>query len=312
MKIFISSPQVSLANYRKAIKESLEKMSFDDIFLSEYHNSRSRSPMEVCMENVKDCDIFILLLGNKYGTILEDSAISVTEMEFDKAKELKKDIIVFKLKGEVEEIEPRQNEFIRKISGFKDGLFWGKEIESEVELEKRVGQDIIKHLESKLKDANKYKKALTSGTESELKFRGHKTVELPANGVKDVLFLKSRINYSHEAGAAYLMKIMVNDKPITARYLLNKSLIFKIKDGRESPWFNSENKCWMVFYSSNFKDNYFHERYKVINGDPYIFAFDLSDFRKLNEKYKITIEHAGTDDDPSFRNSLIIDDLKVL
>ena len=69
MKIFISSPQVSLEEYRKAIKVSLEELGFDDIFLSEYHGSRSQSPIEVCMENIEKCEIFILLLGNKYGTI---------------------------------------------------------------------------------------------------------------------------------------------------------------------------------------------------------------------------------------------------
>jgi hypothetical protein len=310
MKFFISSPQVSLENYRKAVKDSLERMGFDEIFLSEYESSKSKSPMDVCIENVEKCEIFILLLGDKYGSVPKGLAISVTEMEFNKAEELKKDIIVFKLKKEV--IEQKQKEFIQKISEFTEGYFWGKEIEDDVELKKRVCKDIMKHLTSKLKEANKYEEALLSDKEEEIKFKGHKTFKIPANDVKDVLFLKSRINYSHEAGGWYLMRITVNDKPLTARHLLNKSLIIRIMDGREFPCFNSENGCWMIFYSSNFKDNYFQGKYKAIDGDPYTFGFDLSDIGKINGEYQIKIEHAGTDDDQSFRNSIIISDVKIL
>ena len=128
-----------------------------------------------------------------------------------------------------------------------------------------------------------------------------------------LLYLKARINFSHEAGSANLMRLMVNNEFLKANDLINKPPLKRYIDGRENLWFDQTNDSWSLSFSPNFKDNYFHKRYKVITGDPYIFIFDLSNIsKKDNNKYEIQIEHTGSIHGPDAqKNSVIIQDLCV-
>jgi hypothetical protein len=100
--------------------------------------------------------------------------------------------------------------------------------------------------------------------------------EQARDGKNNILYLMARINFSHEAGSASLMRIKVNDEYLLDIDLVNKSPIKIIADGRVRKWFDRMNNSWQVLFSPNFKDNYYHSKYKVVNGDPYIFIFDLS------------------------------------
>ena len=138
------------------------------------------------------------------------------------------------------------------------------------------------------------------------------TTKESAPNDRNVLFLKARINYSHEAGSMYLMRIRVNGEFLREKHLVNKSPIKKIMDGREHPWFSSEYDSWTICYSPDFKANYFHRRYKVLNGDPYIFVFDLSAIRKKEgNKYEIVVEHNGLEGNEAYKNSIIVRDIGV-
>ena len=127
------------------------------------------------------------------------------------------------------------------------------------------------------------------------------------------LYLMARINYSHEAGSAPLMRIKVNDEYLLDIDLVNKSPIKIIADGRVRNWFERMHNSWQVLFSPNFKDNYFHSIYKVVSGDPYIYIFDLSKIKPIDDnRFKIVIEHIGNlHGDPAHNNSLIIKDLNI-
>ena len=73
------------------------------------------------------------------------------------------------------------------------------------------------------------------------------------------------------------------------------------------------NNSWQELFSPNFKDNYYHSKYKVVNGDPYIFIFDLSKIKHDKDvHYKIVIEHIGNlYGHASHNSSLIIKDLNI-
>jgi len=310
MKTFVSSPVRDMEEKRKIVKESLVALSFPDVFLSESDKSQSRSSFEVCLQEVERRDLFILLLGRRYGWIPKGFDRSVTEIEFDKAREKGKDIIVFKL--DYFDREPEQEEFIKRVGDFTDGRFWGKKIENCDELRRRVIQDIASHLWVKAQDADKYFTARKNIEETEIQFQKYKEIPRQGNDDRNLLFLKARINYPREAGSWYLMKILVNGQILRAETLINKYFLKKINDGRESPWFNPQNDSWKLCYSPNFKNNYYHPIYKVINGDPYIFVFDLLNIRRENRDYKIRIEHVGTTENEAFRNSILISDIRIL
>ncbi|MFC1490346.1 hypothetical protein ACFL6K_03960 [Candidatus Latescibacterota bacterium] len=136
---------------------------------------------------------------------------------------------------------------------------------------------------------------------------------LEAKDDPPLLFLRARINYNYESGSQYLMKIIVNGKVLNSTTLINKPEIKKYIGGREWQWYNTGNQSWFLSYSPNFKSNYFNHFYKVINGDPYIFIFDLSSIEaQKDNKYEVIIQHNGMTGHEAYRNSLIVKDVVIL
>ena len=139
-----------------------------------------------------------------------------------------------------------------------------------------------------------------------------KTIIKGRKGI-NILAMKARIHYTHEAGSQYLLRIYVNNTVITEDDLINKPKTEIIRDGREFPWYNPTNKSWRIPYSPSFISNYFHERYKVMNGDPYILMFDISHIKKKNGNgYEIVIQHNGMKGNEAYMNSVIIDNLELI
>lgn len=139
----------------------------------------------------------------------------------------------------------------------------------------------------------------------------NKTIE--AKDDQNLLIFKARINFDHEAGNQYLLRVKVNGIPITADRLVNKPALKILNDSREWPWFNPNNNSWSLSYSPNFRENYFHFRYKVVNGDPYIFIFNLSGIpKKKDNKYEVIFEHNGMTGNEAYKNSIIVKDYDTI
>lgn len=104
IKIFVSGNQEELKNERRTIKDLIVNHptlnDFFDIFIFEDSPARSSSPVSTYLKEVQNSDIYIGLLGNKYGVKGEDG-FSPTEREFRRFIEFNpiKDVLVF-IKGE--------------------------------------------------------------------------------------------------------------------------------------------------------------------------------------------------------------------
>ena len=86
LKIFLSSNQSEFQLERLMIKEFIEKTpiysELFDIFIFEYVPADGASPKEIYLDEVKRSDIYIGLIGEKYGKI-HKNGLSATEEEFD-------------------------------------------------------------------------------------------------------------------------------------------------------------------------------------------------------------------------------------
>lgn len=164
-----------------------------------------------------------------------------------------------------------------------------------------------------ISEAVRYEKPDLEGKNlREIKFNETKPFEFNAIDNEDLLFLRARIHYRHEAGSTQLMRIKVNGKTLKGPDLINQQLYKKIADGRKHFWFNDDLNAWSVCYSPNFKQNYYHKAYRVINGDPYTYMFNLSRIGSDKEnKYRVEIEHIGGENE-AFQNSIIAHDVKIL
>ncbi len=124
IEILISSVIKGYEDIRKKLKENLINTNLFEVKLSEHEVSQSISSLKLCEELAKNCGIFLLILGKRYGTKIEGGNISVTEFEFNVA--LKNDsnkILVFIEKLDKDKIEVDQRAFIQKVTDLRKGFF---------------------------------------------------------------------------------------------------------------------------------------------------------------------------------------------
>lgn len=90
--VFLSSTIKDLADLRSAVKFWLEENGFE-VFASEwpdFPHRLDRPAVEAALAPIGDCDYYILIIGTRAGTIVEDTGLSVTRTEFRRARELRR------------------------------------------------------------------------------------------------------------------------------------------------------------------------------------------------------------------------------
>jgi hypothetical protein len=123
-----------------------------------------QSVAQLCRERVRGCQVYVGLLGTRYGSAVQDEPnVSYTELEFDTATEAKLDRLVFLLDTDVAvagipppklidtEWGPRQEAFRRRVTDsglvvakFADPATLGQLVERslrDAELKSRPGAD---------------------------------------------------------------------------------------------------------------------------------------------------------------------------
>ena len=117
-KIFISSVQKEFAKERKQlakyIRNDIILKNFFDVFLFEEVPAQEQTPSEVYLNEVRESDIYLGLLGSAYGNV-NTQGISATEQEYDESGKQNKVRICFILnKHKINDV--RQEAFIKKVS----------------------------------------------------------------------------------------------------------------------------------------------------------------------------------------------------
>lgn len=92
--IFISSTYEDLKSFRSAIWDLLG--SYDvDVRGMEKFGARTEAPLVTCISEVEQCDIFACIIAYRIGSIDEGTGKSYTQLEYERASELKKEILVY-------------------------------------------------------------------------------------------------------------------------------------------------------------------------------------------------------------------------
>ncbi|MCZ2847422.1 DUF4062 domain-containing protein [Modestobacter sp. VKM Ac-2978] len=122
MKVFISSVTYALKAERDALAAQLKVVAPYEPVRFEDFTAQGRSSREACLAGVEACDVYVLLLGPRYGDPLPDTGKAPTEEEFEHARRLGKEILAF-VKDIDEEDEPRQAEFKARVQSYVNGYF---------------------------------------------------------------------------------------------------------------------------------------------------------------------------------------------
>jgi len=92
--VFISSTYRDLIPHRDVIWKVLQ--NFDvKITGMEAFGARRSNPLDTCFEEVKGSDIYIGVISMAYGSVDEITGKSYTQLEYEKAKELGLDILIY-------------------------------------------------------------------------------------------------------------------------------------------------------------------------------------------------------------------------
>lgn len=154
LRIMISSTIEDLAQERAAVDSAIRDFRFER-FRSESMGSLSRSPEQVCDEMAKECDLFILIVGEKYGWIIPHLSISVTEREFQVAKnDNPGKILVYEKSLNPNTREPPADRLLKDATDFTTGYFRAAPFENTTELVKRVKDDIAIWISSQIREGS--------------------------------------------------------------------------------------------------------------------------------------------------------------
>ncbi|MEO8100665.1 MAG: DUF4062 domain-containing protein [Acidobacteriota bacterium] len=86
-KVFLSSVAIGLETFRDAAFAAINGLDGYHCVRMEDFGARTVSPAEFCVQAVKSCDIFIGIIGQRYGSCAPESSMSFTELEYRAATE---------------------------------------------------------------------------------------------------------------------------------------------------------------------------------------------------------------------------------
>jgi hypothetical protein len=95
-QVFISSTFSDLSNQRKEAIAAVYEAGHIPIALENFPPT-SAGNIQVIRRAMEQCQIFVLILGHRYGKLLPDGSMSYTEYEYDLAQEYKLHTLIFAL-----------------------------------------------------------------------------------------------------------------------------------------------------------------------------------------------------------------------
>ena len=140
-KIFISSTIVDLPNERKAALKAVEKVGGFPVMSEFTMEAQSTDSLTACLSKVMESDIYVLILGGRYGWQPEGKE-SITEMEYQTARNKDIPIIVF---NTTYPKEPLQKAFENKVNPD----FFRKSVQDAFELQYELEKSLKNEIDKK-------------------------------------------------------------------------------------------------------------------------------------------------------------------
>src|SRR5215217_3936163 len=100
-RVYISSTYKDLKEHREKVIDFFQKFPEKfDLIAMEGYVAENITPLARCLQDVGSCDIYILIIGKRYGYIPDDPAVnpkrySITQLEYETARQNGKIVFVF-------------------------------------------------------------------------------------------------------------------------------------------------------------------------------------------------------------------------
>ena len=147
--VFISSTFEDLEEYRKEIWQLLSQYNVNVLGMEQF-GARKETPLETCINEVQRSDIYVGIIAQRLGSIEPNSNKSYTQLEYEKAVNLDKEILIYLIDEKNALIHPQHNDYGEKheqLNNFKQLLKEKHTVDFF-----RDPKDIIGKLKSRLSD----------------------------------------------------------------------------------------------------------------------------------------------------------------
>lgn len=141
MKIFVSSVMNGFDDYREAAFAAIRSLDHSVIRAEDFPATTTPSRI-ACLQGVREADLVILILGDRYGWSETESGISPTHEEFREAAAEGK-VIPFVQSGVNR--DPEQQKFVNEVENYDTGMHRGQTFETPEDLRTEVTRAIARH-----------------------------------------------------------------------------------------------------------------------------------------------------------------------
>jgi uncharacterized protein DUF4062 len=145
-RVMISSTIKDLDEERRAADRALAGLNLDG-WRSETILRPRYAPKVLCERWAKQCNLFILIIGERYGHIIKSTGKSVVEFEYDVAYRADREKILVYLKEHVKR-EPQLEEFVERLKDFERGHVIGS-FDTHEGLSEKIQNDVAEWLDER-------------------------------------------------------------------------------------------------------------------------------------------------------------------
>lgn len=94
LRVFVSSTYEDMIEYRDAVSEALNSIEQLPVGMEHFVASPEKS-LEVCLSDVRRCQLYILVIGMRYGSVDLGTGKSYTELEYEEAVKYNIPVLAF-------------------------------------------------------------------------------------------------------------------------------------------------------------------------------------------------------------------------
>lgn len=138
-KIFISSTIVDLPNERKAALKAVEKVGGFPVMSEHTMEAQSTDSVTACLSKVMESDIYVLILGGRYGWQPEGKE-SITELEYNTARSRNLPILVINTTYPKDQLQ-------KEFEGRVEPKYFRKTVQDAYELETEIEKALKAEIE---------------------------------------------------------------------------------------------------------------------------------------------------------------------
>ena len=158
-RIFVSSTYEDMIPYREAVSDALTSIEHLPIGMEHFVSTPDR-PLDVCLTDVRRCQLYIVLVGMRYGSVDKESGKSFTELEYEEALKNKIPVLAFVINENECPILPKfvdTGEKAEKLAQFKSRL--DARMTSRFKSVEHLKELVIRSVEAQVKRTAEAKKA---------------------------------------------------------------------------------------------------------------------------------------------------------